>query len=75
MMAPNTRSEEMKRLAKRHAERKGPNKTDAVKLALEDELGRLEDVVPLKDRLRPIQERVQMRPPLDWLQTRRSMTT
>lgn len=61
-MPLNIRNEEVNRLAERLAARKGLNKTDAVKLALENELRRLEEVVPLKDRLRPIQDRVQKRP-------------
>jgi antitoxin VapB len=61
-MPLNIRSEEVNRLAERLAARKGLNKTDAVKLALENELRRLEEVLPLKDRLRPIQDRVQKRP-------------
>ena len=58
----NIRSEEVNRLAERSAARKGLNKTDAVKLALENELRRLEEAVPLKDRLRRIQDRSQRRP-------------
>ena len=61
-MPLNIRSEEVNRLAERLAARKGLNKTDAVKLALENELRRLEEAVPLKDRLRPIQDRIQRRP-------------
>jgi antitoxin VapB len=61
-MPLNIRSEEVNRLAERLAARKGLNKTDAVKLALENELRRLEQAVPLKDRLRPIQDRIQKRP-------------
>jgi len=61
-MPLNIRSEEVNRLAERLAARKGLNKTEAVKLALENELRRLEEAVPLKDRLRPIQDRMQRRP-------------
>jgi len=61
-MPLNIRSEEVNRLAERLAARKGLNKTDAVKLALENELRRLDEAVPLKDRLRPIQDRIQKRP-------------
>ena len=39
------------------------NKTDAVKIALENELRGLDEAVPLRDRLRPLQERVLSRPP------------
>ena len=62
-MALNIRSEEVNRLAKRLAARKQLNKTDAVRLALENELRRVEEAVPLKERLRPLQARVAKRPP------------
>lgn len=61
-MGLNIRSEEVNRLAERLAARKRLNKTDAVKLALENELRRLEEAVPLKERLRVLQERVRKRP-------------
>ncbi len=61
-MALNIRSGEVDRLAEKLAARKRLNKTDAVKLALENELRRLEEAVPLKERLRPLQERVRKRP-------------
>jgi antitoxin VapB len=37
------------------------NKTEAVGIALENELRRLDEAVPLPDRLRPLQERVLQR--------------
>ncbi len=61
-MPLNIRSEEVNRLAERLAARKRLNKTDAVKLALENELRRLEEAIPLRERLRVIQERVGKRP-------------
>jgi len=61
-MPLNIRSEEVNRLAERLAARKRLNKTDAVKLALQNELQRLEETIPLKERLRAIQERVRKRP-------------
>lgn len=61
-MPLNIRSEEVNRLAERLAARKGLNKTDAVKLALENELRRIEQAIPLKERLRAIQRRVRKRP-------------
>jgi antitoxin VapB len=61
-MALNIRNEEVNRLAERLAALKRLNKTDAVKFALENELRRLEEAVPLRERLRPIQQRVQKRP-------------
>ena len=39
------------------------NKTEAVRVALENELRRLDEAVPLRDRLRPLQNRVLSRPP------------
>lgn len=61
-MPLNIRSEEVNQLAERLAARKHMNKTDAVKLALENELRRIEDAVPLRERLRPLQDRVLARP-------------
>ena len=61
-MPLNIRDEEVNQLAKRLAARKGLNKTDAVRLALENELRRLEEAVPLRERVRAIQERMRRRP-------------
>jgi antitoxin VapB len=61
-MPLNIRSEEVNQLAERLAARKRMNKTDAVKTALENELQRLDEAVPLRERLRPLQERVLRRP-------------
>jgi antitoxin VapB len=57
-MPLNIRSEEVNRLAKELASLTQTNKTEAVKLALQNELRRRDDAVPLRDRLRPIQDRV-----------------
>ena len=57
-MPLNIRSEEVNQLAEKLATRKGINKTEAVKLALENELSRVEEAVPLRERLRPLQDRV-----------------
>lgn len=62
-MPLNIRSEEVNQLAEKLATRTRLSKTDAVKLALENELRRLEEAIPLKTRLRTIQERIQKRPP------------
>lgn len=62
-MPLNIRSEEVNRLAGKLAARKHISKTDAVKLALENELRRLDEAQPLRERLRPLQERVLARPP------------
>ena len=59
----NIRSEEVNQLAETLAARKHVNKTDAVKQALENELHRLDQVLPLRERLRPLQQRVMARPP------------
>jgi antitoxin VapB len=61
-MPLNIRSEEVNRLAEALATRKRINKTDAVKLALQNELRRLDAALPLKERLRPLQDRVLARP-------------
>ena len=61
-MALNIRSEIVSQLAERLAARKGMNKTDAVRTALENELRRLDEAMPLRDRLRSLQERVLSRP-------------
>ncbi len=61
-MPLNIRSEVVNQLAERLAARKRMNKTDAVRTALENELHRLDEAVPLRERLRPLQERVLRRP-------------
>ena len=61
-MPLNIRNEEVNRLASKLATRRGVNKTNAVKLALENELRRLDEAVPLRERLRPLQDRVRAWP-------------
>lgn len=61
-MPLNVRSEEVNRLAETLASRKHMNKTEAVKLALENELRRLDEALPLRERLRPLQDRIMARP-------------
>ena len=61
-MPLNIRSEEVNQLAEKLAVRKNINKTEAVKLALENELRRLDEALPLKERLRPLQRRILARP-------------
>jgi len=61
-MPLNIRNEDVNQLAQRLAARKHMNKTEAVKLALENELRRLDEALPLRERLRPLQERVLARP-------------
>jgi antitoxin VapB len=57
-MPLNIRSETVNQLAKELAARKHMNKTEAVKLALQNELRRIAETLPLRERLRPPQERV-----------------
>jgi antitoxin VapB len=61
-MPLNIRSDTVNRLAERLAARRHVTKTEAVRMALENELRRLDAAVPLRDRLRPLQERVLRRP-------------
>lgn len=61
-MPLNIRSEEVNRLAETLAARKHVNKTDAVRQALENELLRLDQALPLRERLRSLQDRVMARP-------------
>ena len=61
-MPLNIRDEAVNRLAKQLAARKHITKTDAVRIALLNELSRLDEAVPLWERLRPLQERVLSRP-------------
>jgi antitoxin VapB len=61
-MPLNVRNDEVNRLAERLAARKRTTKTEAVKVALENELRRLDEATPLRERLRPLQERIAARP-------------
>ncbi len=61
-MPLNIRSEAVNQLAEKLAARKSVTKTDAVRIALENELRRLDEAVPLRERLRPLQQRVLNRP-------------
>jgi antitoxin VapB len=61
-MPLNIRSETVNQLAQKLAARTRMNKTDAVRMALEHELHRLDEAVPLRERLRSLQERVLSRP-------------
>jgi antitoxin VapB len=62
-MPLNIRNDEVNRLAETLAERVHVTKTEAVRLALENELRRLDEALPLRVRLRPLQRRVLSRPP------------
>lgn len=57
-MPLNIRSETVNRLAEQLAERTHQTKTEAVRSALLHELRRLDAAVPLRERLRPLQDRV-----------------
>lgn len=61
-MPLNIRSEIVNRLAEKLSARTHMNKTDAVRTALENELNRLDQATPLRDQLRPLQQRVLSRP-------------
>jgi antitoxin VapB len=61
-MPLNIRSEAVNQLAEMLAARMATSKTDAVARALRNELQRLDDAVPLRERLRPVQDRVLSRP-------------
>lgn len=61
-MPLNIRNEHVNHLAEALAERLRLTKTEAVRVALENELRRLDRSTPLKERLRPLQERIQKRP-------------
>lgn len=61
-MPLNIRDEGTNRLAEELAERLHLTKTAAVKHALCSELERIERSIPLRERLRPLQDRVMARP-------------
>jgi len=57
-MPLNIRNEQVNQLAERLAAQKRVNKTEAVRIALENELRRTNEAVPLWERLKPLRERV-----------------
>lgn len=57
-MPLNIRSEVVNQLAEEVAARRRVNKTEAVKLALEGELHRLDRAISLRERVRPLQQRI-----------------
>lgn len=61
-MPLNIRSEQVNQLAERLATRLRLSKTDAVKVALENELERQDRRLPLRERLQPLQARIRRRP-------------
>jgi antitoxin VapB len=62
-MPLNIRNEEVNRLAEQLAAIKHVNKTDAVMLALKEELRRTMEAVPLIERIRILQDRILAYPP------------
>ena len=52
------RDERVNRLAESLARRLRMTKTEAVRVALENELRRLDRSTPLRERIRPLQERI-----------------
>ncbi len=56
------RNEIVSRLAQKLASLKRVTKTEAVRIALENELRRIEAEKPLLERLRPIMDRIAARP-------------
>jgi antitoxin VapB len=61
-MPLNIRSEAVNQLADRLAARIRTSKTDAVRTALQNELHRLDAPMPLRERLRSLQDRILTRP-------------
>ncbi|MCJ2096620.1 type II toxin-antitoxin system VapB family antitoxin [Methylobacterium sp. J-072] len=57
-MPLNIRNEEVNQLAEKLASRAGVSKTEAVRIALTNELGRQEPRVPLAERLKPLLDRI-----------------
>ncbi|CAH2394803.1 type II toxin-antitoxin system VapB family antitoxin [Mesorhizobium ventifaucium] len=57
-MPLNIRSEEVNTLAEKLAARTRLSKTAAVKLALENELRRAEEAIPLWERLKPLRAKI-----------------
>jgi antitoxin VapB len=61
-MPLNIRNEEVNRLAEQLAARKRINKTEAVKLALENELLRTDKAISLHERLKPLLDEIDRYP-------------
>jgi antitoxin VapB len=57
-MPLNIRNEQVNQLAEKLAAQKRVNKTEAVRIALENELRRTSEALPLWERLKPLRERV-----------------
>ena len=61
-MPLNIRSEEVNRLAETLASRAGVSKTEAVRIALSNELERRREPLSLAERLRPLQDALAAHP-------------
>ncbi|SFL47810.1 type II toxin-antitoxin system VapB family antitoxin [Methylobacterium pseudosasicola] len=61
-MPLNIRSEEVNQLAEKLASRAGVSKTEAVRIALTNELERQEPRVPLAERLKPLLDEIAAMP-------------
>ena len=61
-MPLNIRSEVVNDLADQLARRRHVSKTEAVRSALQSELARLDSTLSLRERLKPLQDRVAARP-------------
>ena len=61
-MPLHIRSEDVNQLADELARRRRMAKTDAVRDALKDALRRIDEAIPLRDRLRPLQDAYAARP-------------
>ena len=57
-MPLNIRNEQVNQLAEKLAAQKRVNKTEAVRIALENELRRVSEALPLWERLKPLRERI-----------------
>ena len=57
-MPLNIRNEQVNQLAEKLAAQKRVNKTEAVRIALENELRRASEALPLWERLRSLRERI-----------------
>ena len=57
-MPLNIRSEDVNRLAQQLALQAGLSKTEAVRIALENEVSRRKQAVPLRERLQPLLDEI-----------------
>lgn len=57
-MPLNIRSDEVDKLAGKLARRKGVTKTEAVRAALQNELRRMDEAIPLWDRLAEVRRKI-----------------